>query len=230
MLHIVKPRATLFTSSTFGCRQLCVTQCSKILLTRRRYHGATRVGSDAQVLPGTSQADKTDTSLLARLPMSTIIRSLLLGSIFRYPSLSTVGVSFMKKLTAARWKILSPDKNAVLNAIIKSLIYNQFCAGTTPNEIQKTKSRIKSLGFSGIILCYGKEIQVQTSGVNGTKLVESVRATMEAEVNTWKDGNLNTLDMVGTGDFLGIKYAPGTTISREFALNCATDSQVLGKL
>jgi proline dehydrogenase len=45
----------------------------------------------------------------------------------------------------------------MVKAVIKPLIYNHFCAGTTKSEIQRTASKFKNIGYSGVILCYGKE-------------------------------------------------------------------------
>lgn len=69
-------------------------------------------------------------------------------------------------------------------------------------------SQIKSLGFAGVILCYGKEIQISMSD---RPALDQSRETMnqhclDQELEQWKQGNLETLDMLGSGDWLGMKY------------------------
>jgi len=101
----------------------------------------------------------------------------------------------------SRW--LNPDKNPCLRAAIRPIIYDQFCAGRNAAEIHKTSQIIKSLGFSGVVLCYGKEVQPdadsQCYGYDGKT------ATIDTEIQQWRDGNLKTLAMIGEGDWLGVK-------------------------
>ena len=102
--------------------------------------------------------------------------------------------------------MLNPDRNALLRAVVKPFVYDRFCAGTNRLEIQAEISQIKALGFSGVILCYGKEVQIQkASASQGVDLRYSHQA-FDQELELWKQGNLETLDMKGDGDYLGIKY------------------------
>ncbi|KAL8628936.1 hypothetical protein Q9189_005372 [Teloschistes chrysophthalmus] len=67
-------------------------------------------------------------------------------------------------------------------------------------------SQIKSLGFAGVILCYGQEIQIPMS--DPSALDHSHNTTnqyLDQELEQWKLGNLETLDMLGKGDWLGMK-------------------------
>lgn len=70
-------------------------------------------------------------------------------------------------------------------------------------EIHRTASEIKRLGFSGVVLCYGKEVQVTDDKFLGYD--ESKTTAMDAEIEQWKNGNLETLNMVSQGDWVGIK-------------------------
>lgn len=83
---------------------------------------------------------------------------------------------------------------------MKPLIYNHFCAGTNKKEIDRTKVEAKQIGFSGIILCYGKE-----TGVGDLDREQVGSERLMAEVGQWRDGNLRTLDMIGEGDWVGMK-------------------------
>ena len=106
----------------------------------------------------------------------------------------------MRTIANSHSPILNPDKNPLIRAIVKPLIYNHFCAGTNKKEIDRTKAEAKQIGFSGIILCYGKE-----TGVADIDASQAGSERLAAEVAQWRDGNLLTLDMIGKGDWVGMK-------------------------
>lgn len=142
-------------------------------------------------------------SPLARLPTSSLLRSLFLSIFFTRPILFKPGLAVFSTIANSKSNILNPDKNPLLRSTIKPLIYDQFCAGRNVSEIHKTSSNIKALGFSGVVLCYGKEVQLSPDGQPYGYSSNSV--SMEAEVSEWKDGNLRTLQMLEAGDWLGMK-------------------------
>ncbi|KAL9616681.1 MAG: hypothetical protein Q9160_008469 [Pyrenula sp. 1 TL-2023] len=143
---------------------------------------------------------------LARLPTSSLLRSLFLSSFFSSPFLFRPGLALFQKVANSSSSWLNPDGNPVLRGIIAPLIYKQFCAGRNKAEIQRTASDNRRLGFSGIVLCYGKEVQVRADnkilGHNQEKVI-----VMDTEIKQWRDGNIQTLGMIGEGDWLGIKYS-----------------------
>lgn len=106
----------------------------------------------------------------------------------------------MRAVANSKSLFLNPDLNPFLRAIIKPLIYDQFCAGTSRTEIQRTIARIQNLGFAGVILCYGKEIIPSPTPAGGRALEKC-----ETGVQKWLDGNLETLSMISAGNWLGIK-------------------------
>lgn len=72
--------------------------------------------------------------------------------------------------------------------------------------MQRTVRGIKDLGFRGVILGYAKEAVVE--GNDGTSLSSAKNqeeVSLQA-VENWKWGNLQTLKMIGQGDYLAIKY------------------------
>ena len=137
---------------------------------------------------------------LSRLPTANLMRNLVLGAWFSSPLLSKPGLSIMRTIANSRSAILNPDSNPLIRAIVKPFIYNHFCAGTNKTEIDGTKAEAKRIGFSGIILCYGKE-----TGVADLESSQGGVERLMAEVARWRDGNLETLDMIGKGDWLGMK-------------------------
>lgn len=110
----------------------------------------------------------------------------------------------MRFIAGSKSPLLHPDNNPLLRAILKPVIYDQFCAGTNPKEIHDTQADIKRLGFSGVILCYGKELEVDASG-KAISSSSSESAESDPGLARWRDGNLETLAMIGKGDWLGIK-------------------------
>lgn len=176
------------------------------LLTRNLSNDASLTSKRLAIFPNRSDLRAAEPLALARLPTTSILRSLLLGAFFSSLILFRPGFALLQKISNSHSRILNPDKNPLLRAIVKPLVYNQFCAGTNRSEIQARVSQIKSLGFSGVILCYGKELQIQTPNqprVNGLNHSPQV---LDQELAFWKQGNLETLDLIGDGDYLGIKY------------------------
>ena len=142
---------------------------------------------------------------LARLPTSSVWRSLFLGAFFSSPILFTPGFTLLKKISTSPSYLWNPDKNPVLRAIVKPLVYDQFCAGTNPSETRAKISQIRNFGFSGVILSYGREGQIQESH-SGSDITDAGASCGDQDLELWKRGNLETLDMITTGDYLGIKY------------------------
>ncbi|KAL8830588.1 MAG: hypothetical protein Q9191_001341 [Dirinaria sp. TL-2023a] len=158
------------------------------------------------VFPDRSELRAAEPLALARLPTASVFRSLLLGAFFSSSLLFTPGFAFLKKISNSPSRMLNPDKNPILRAIVKPLVYDQFCAGRNRSEIQEKISQIKSLGFSGVILCYGKEIQIQKYYQPEVDWLSESHQGFDQGLDLWKQGNLETLDMIGDGDYLGIKY------------------------
>lgn len=140
---------------------------------------------------------------LARLPTSTLVRNLVLGKLFTTPLLFEPAFWTLRKIADTRSRLLNVDANPLLRALIKPLIYDQFCAGRDELEVVRTREKIRSIGYAGVILCYGREVTVDAS--NTLQPTGSSISKSDLEIAEWRDGNLKTLDMIGTGDWLGIK-------------------------
>ena len=147
--------------------------------------------------------DGTSLSGLKRLPTSILLRSLLLGKLFTTPFLFEPAFRIFQKIANSRSRFLNVDRNPLLRSLIKPLVYDQFCAGRNELEVAKTRVKIRSIGYSGVILCYGKEVVVDAS--DSLLSTGSSNARGDVEIAQWRDGNLKTLDMIGQGDWLGLK-------------------------
>lgn len=172
-------------------------------------------GRIAANIPTTKEERPTG---LARLPTANILRNIFLGVFFTSPNLFKPGFAFLKIIANSRSRLLNPDLNSLLRLVIKPLLYNQFCAGTGPAEIARTRENIKQVGYSGIILCYGKEILIDDKS-NELRPATDLAVKQSAEIAHWRDGNLATLDMVGAGDWLGMKFTGAGSMVTNALLN-----------
>lgn len=141
---------------------------------------------------------------LNRVPTAAILRNLFLGAMISSPLLFRFGSRLLDSMANTRSTLANPDLNPILRAIVKPLFYDQFCAGTDQKEILVTRDRIRRMGFAGVVLCYGKEMQLSVS--NELHSTGKGCDSQALEIEHWKQGNLETLDMTGAGDWLGMKY------------------------
>lgn len=202
--------ATLTAGTGVRCKLITEMSARRASITGiRKASTSTRtvsnVNSDDGITSiGCAKPEKFSAPPLARLSTTSIARSLLLSTFFTSPLLFRPAFAIFERIANSRSRWLHPDRNPLLRKTIYPLVYKQFCAGRDKAEIGQTSSEIRRLGFSGIVLCYGKEVQVQ-GGRNLVGYSRSSQDTLDAEVDEWAKGNLATLDMVGEGDWLGIK-------------------------
>lgn len=108
----------------------------------------------------------------------------------------------LSKIANSESAILDPEKNILLRALIKPIIYDHFCAGTNKLEVKRTLDQLKSMGYKGVILIYSREIPAMP--VEALHRLEPLAD--DQDIHIWRDGNIRTLDMVEKGDYVGIKY------------------------
>lgn len=99
--------------------------------------------------------------------------------------------------------MLDPDKNRVLNWVLKRTFYSQFCAGENAIEVARTTKSVKGMGYHGIILEYALEVLldgIDHGPVPGAESVETKR-----EIEEWRRGMLQTVEMAGPGEFAALK-------------------------
>ncbi|RBQ99567.1 hypothetical protein VDGD_20075 [Verticillium dahliae] len=135
-----------------------------------------------------------------------ILRSLLTTTISSSRWLLPPSLAIASALAHATHPLLSPDRNPLLRVLLKHTFYAQFCAGETPAEVRRTVSRLKGLGFSGVILGYAREVvmtEAQTRGLSGAS--ETSRRSDEEEVRPWQEGTEQTVRLADAGDFVALK-------------------------
>lgn len=148
-------------------------------------------------------------------------RSLLIATVSTHRLLLNPALSLLSFLSKPRKGIFSVEKNPVLRGILKWTLYNHFCAGENGPEVRATIGRIKDMGFKGVILTYAAEVVVDKTtevevGVGSAQqsIEEGNGGTLQGEVShdpaieAWRNGVLDTVRMIGSGDYLALKSVP----------------------
>lgn len=147
-----------------------------------------------------------------------LLRSLLVATIssrkyLLIPSLSIL--SFLSK--PGRGFVFNVDKNPFIHALLKRTFYDQFCAGETELEAKATCRHIKDLGFRGVLLTFAKEtvfdhrtLTEHSVGEAALKAKETnapldAKVAQNADIDTWRQGTLQTIDLLGETDYLAVK-------------------------
>ncbi|KNG86019.1 proline oxidase Put1 [Aspergillus nomiae NRRL 13137] len=147
------------------------------------------------------QAPKQESSPLAKLPISSVLRSLVILSVSSSTLLLKPCIKTLSMLAHPKTAVLDVAKNPLLNMLVKHTIYKQFNAGENKLEVQRSIEDIKRLGYRGVLLGYAKEVLVGESNVDP----KDEQAARE-EIQMWLDGTLQTVDMAQEGDFVALKF------------------------
>lgn len=169
---------------------------------RRNISQTSRTSNTATLAPPISTSTSqygTKNRPLARIPTVNLLRSLLLGYCFSSPRLLKSSIRLMNLVVHSKYAILHPDKNPLVAAILRAFIYDHFCAGTTPAAVRTSIERTKSLGYSGIILGFSREIMAED--VKGSSAGEVEKKSIQ----DWKEANLCSLRLIGRGDHTNLK-------------------------
>ena len=110
----------------------------------------------------------------------------------------------LSRLANSESVFLNPDRNPLLRYLLKKTFYAHFCAGESPDQVGLVVAELKRMGFSGVILTYAKEISPNR---NGTHELATSCADDDvwSEIDTWKQGTLETVKLVGAGDLVALK-------------------------
>ncbi|TGZ85301.1 FAD-linked oxidoreductase [Ascodesmis nigricans] len=133
---------------------------------------------------------------LAKLSTQALLRGLLLHSVSASPILLNTGTKFL--LSQAP----TIERNVPLKWAINQTFYSQYCSGTSEQEIRSTVTSLRSLGISGIILSYAREIELHDKPSQTTPSP----STASDEISEFLSGTLKTISFTDPGDFIAIKY------------------------
>ncbi|KAL3458429.1 FAD-linked oxidoreductase-like protein [Aspergillus heterothallicus] len=145
-------------------------------------------------------------SPLAVLPTKSLVYSVLFTSVISSPLLKP-SLGLLEYVIDSKSSMIHPSRNPIMRYVLRKTIYNHFCAGENDIEVRRSVSKMKSLGFKGVILGYARESVANMdevkhlSGSSNTK-----QEVLDRAVDEWKDGNLRTLRMIGKGDYMNVKF------------------------
>ena len=144
---------------------------------------------------------------MARLPTKEVLRSLALASLMSSKTALRLALAMMRLFSSPKKAMFNADRNPVLNKLLRLTVYGQFCAGSNRKEVSETIRRTKAAGYQGIILGYAKEIFLDHDGCpsGGPDVRGRYSDKCYQMIEEWKTGTLDTLRMIGPGDFLAIK-------------------------
>jgi proline dehydrogenase len=161
--------------------------------------------------PAINVAKKASTSApLSCLPLSSVLRSYLVTTVSSTPFLLTPALGILGFVARSKAPLLNPDVNPIVKFILRKTLYAQFCAGETPEEVRGAVGRLKSMGFKGVILGYGREVVMEEEEASGLGEIQekgSDEGKSKVEVEEWKEGTLETVRLADEGDFVALKFS-----------------------
>ncbi|KAF2644532.1 carbapenem antibiotics biosynthesis protein card [Massarina eburnea CBS 473.64] len=141
--------------------------------------------------------------VLCRLPTSNVLRSYLITLISSSPTLLTAIFNILKKMLDSKSALTNIERNPILSLLLKSTFYAQFCAGENKGEVHQTAKVVRdTLGYDGIMLEYGLEVLADEGEAKMPTAAET-----EKEIEVWKRGMLDSIEMMREGDFVGLKWS-----------------------
>lgn len=162
------------------------------------------MGAPAKAVRGACAAGTKPTPgpPLAAMPTGILLRSTVMTSVMSTPLLFGPCLALLRRLTEPRALVFDESRNPLLRFLLRHTVYAQFNAGVNKQQVVGTIRALREIGFGGVILGHGREMMLpkqDADGILGSKGQHSL-------VEQWKQASLTTLDMIGEGDFLSIKY------------------------
>ncbi|KAK2778813.1 proline oxidase [Colletotrichum kahawae] len=211
-----------------GYRQRIMYSTSTTM-ARRNIHSSTKRSSSTEqmLLTPIESAPQTPLAPLSVLPLYMIIRSLLTTIISSSPILLPPSLWVMSVLANTTNPILNPDENLLLRFFLKHTFYAQFCAGEDPVEVKQTISRLKDIGFTGVILGYAREVvlaDTQTKDLASCGEGEMAEECIRNEIIPWAEGTLETVRLAQRGAGRQALYSLAERLPPSAALADSIDS------
>ncbi|KAI9902254.1 hypothetical protein N3K66_004071 [Trichothecium roseum] len=156
-------------------------------------------------------------SPLSRIPTPALLRSYVLTTLMTHKPIMSPALSAIGLIARSKSRLLNPDRNPLLNQILRRTVFDHFCPGTTEAQVRKTIARLKGMGFHGVILGFSKEIVLDPDEAarEERSVVVGYGAAEVGVVERWRDENLRTLSMVAPGDFIAVKLTGAGPMATE---------------
>lgn len=220
-------RSELPKRRTFSLASKLRTPSTVLSVRLTKSSGIRRISSAATAAVSHPQ-ERKEVSAMSRLPTKTLLRSLAMTSLMSSPWLLRSSIALLGTIAGSNSAVINPDKNPILNRLLKWTVYNHFCSGTNPQEVRKSVEDVKSMGYQGVILTHAKEIVLDepqralTAGA-GSKHSSQCHGMVER----WKQSSMDTLRMLGPGDFLALKLVSSPFANRQSIFLCADNFYVI---
>ncbi|KAH6853101.1 FAD-linked oxidoreductase-like protein [Chaetomium sp. MPI-CAGE-AT-0009] len=146
---------------------------------------------------------------LAVLPLTNVLRSLMTTTVSSSPLLLPPSLAIMSVLANTSVAVLNPDRNPLLRFFLKKTFYAQFCAGENPLEVRRTIESLKTIGLSGVILGYAKEVvltEAQMKDLASCSTGAVAEDCVRTEITPWANGTMETVRLASPGDFVALKF------------------------
>ena len=196
-----------FSKSTLGVFGQRSRQSFRPISSGGHKSSASSLQSQVEIkkAPSSTEAIPVDTPLSC-LPFATLFRSYLVTSISSNPLLLRPSLAVLSFLAHAKAPFLNPDRNPILQFLLKKTFYAQFCAGETPAEVRQTIAGLKQIGYSGVILGYAREVVMEEDEAKTLCENKNTAVNME-EIDAWEKGTLATVSLSTTGEFVALKFS-----------------------
>lgn len=193
--------------------QISVENRPRRIHQRRHAHGKRRISTASIDIPDDGRApEQNNTNImpsrtaLSVLSWPNLLRSYMISSISSVPLILKPSISVMAYLAHSKSRLLNPDHNRLLHALLKKTFYVQFCAGENAAETRRTIKQLKEIGYKGVILGHAREVVLSKEEAASLGTVqESTEADLK-EVKRWQDDTLNTVMLTERGDYVALKF------------------------
>lgn len=158
---------------------------------------------------------------LAKLPLTSLLRGLLMHTLMSRPYVMDVASSLGRK------NLNLVTKNPLLRILVNRIFYPQFCAGNTESQVRRSIANLKSLGYKGVIVTYAREVDMSESTAVSSK--SQARRLHEKYVRQWLEGTLQSIRYSEPGSFVALKYTGAGPESVRLLEDAAEPDNVLTK-
>lgn len=203
---LVSSRAVLYHNAGFSSKSPVRTASLEIKTPTHAQYTSQNL-SAASASPTSSAAAspartlKDTNNAIAKLPITSLFRNLLIQNLSAYPTLLSFLLSLLKRHSALFIKA------PVLRHAIQYFFYAHYCAGATGPEISRTVESLRKLGIKGVILNYAKEVDTPGVAAEGNEKSIDAQKLHETQVSQWLDGTLKTIEYAPSGDYVALKFS-----------------------
>jgi len=180
---------------------------------RRHAHSKRRISTayidvpeEEKVLEQNNTKTMPSRTALSVLSWPSLLRSYMIASVSSSPLILKPSITVMAYLAHSTSRLLNPDHNRLLHALLKKTFYVQFCAGENAAEARRTIKQLKEIGYKGVILGHAREVVLSKEEADSLGAVQESSEADLAEVKRWRDDTLNTIMLTEAGDYVALKF------------------------